>query len=1442
MAVSWKNVTEYTPLLVKILIDEKIENGTLSVDTVNYTQLQKETLAMAKMKFPSFKFTTDKKQEFKELVKKETKFYFAKRQIVDLTQIIKLVEQKQNAGSEPAEIEQALKADRRKHILFNQKAPCHLDVEHVLNRKWEIAKKLESWGLPINSTPKQLEEALSKLTDAGRAEVLKFFEKQRQTPIPTVQPLQTAFTHLGHEEAQKAAAMQNVTAAYDQMTLGIPGDSVLRAYLEKRRICSAKEVAQDVQFKKEYIQASSGEAAIYLSQLEEDYLRIRNDVFARIVSNHPHSQQLYQEPLGSYFSECSDLLDPEHLTFNALWGNLERVSTYSSEVTRNLDAYLAAPQTDREKLKKDVPPHVLATFALVREESRQANPRLEPLSPFAQYARAREQGVSAVEAGISRLGLDSEELKPSTGQKNTLSQAYVKLQKAEAEYQKFKSDYLYQEYRGTSGEVDKDWNERFLLSPEQITDAKAKCRARKDGEIISFYFAKRASGEPESYTINQLQTDLKNEKGIVEKAETLAELVALFPVIRYLEGREVSNAKLSDQVRADREKLVEDLDKKFPTLAANSRFVLVRNLKDKGKMEAEFAKLRHLQKLAAIAGQAEQKVLVPLALQRKDTEIKNQVGYFGAKEKADLPQRLRESAVEGVPMASWIGYETLAENRFKKIHEFIEKGYLTKEGCVVIPADEAEYVTEASIKEQLGDAYVFLEHARADWPKFASPEDISCFRAFLKRDKGIVRPEDFIEAQLVAGRDAGITQNALEGQFPELKSSSSALETAKKMYARGSLSTPNQVEELKEKQKAELQAIADRVKPDLTKTNPNNPDSDPFLKEDLVRLESAFALWPLLGFSPQQVVALLAKCPKYKGLEVEYLKLGVTGSAILAAQLAALQTKFPGVNATLLGQIDQAKTLDTGETNQLIQANIGKISPHGGYTGTKEEGDKLFQKLAKYPEFIRDLTKCNPNLTADQQMKLAAFYIARALQEAPTAENTLIFRAVFAILLPAAKLTLLGQAAFNARNFANFGSFAADKQPFAEISAQNELFRAVVAHSNWLAEVGTIETEIKNAANLPDRALAAFQDESRFLSQEEEQFLVGGTPIPVDVAKRRTVEQLTNEVLKQTAKESAVAFVSQRKEAEKWKLFAVPQMVEAQDSVKGTPLEESVEFADLGELTQGYGELSKHVLTALNKKSEALGISTERPTVSASLGNIELITKRGPSRQEKMVELALNPELGAEFYRQLPEATATPNAAKEFSEELSRLTEAGNLYKKMYPPASWVGEQVTSRMPQTVAFVSSWAGWLQGQVAAPHLSKSVEENALNIWVEKKKENTGGGISSEGLLQQSYLEALTGMDRTETAKFISLLRSAQNAGKNFDSFDEELQANFIRMLQGQKVDTLITFCESQRLNPDFAVIEHHLKAAKALYPNRIRLTSLETTESGKQLINLLHPGI
>ena len=470
-------------------------------------------------------------------------------------------------------------------------------------------------------------------------------------------------------------------------------------------------------------------------------------------------------------------------------------------------------------------------------------------------------------------------------------------------------------------------------------------------------------------------------------------------------------------------------------------------------------------------------------------------------------------------------------------------------------------------------------------------------------------------------------------------------------------------------------------------------------------------------------------------------------------------------------------------------------------------------------------------------MKLAAFYIARALQEAPTPENIPIFRAVFPVLLPTAKLALLAPSAFDARNFANFATFTAatEKQPFAEISAQNELFQAVAAHPNWLAEVATMELEIKNAANLPDRALKAFQAESKTLLQEEELFLVGGAPIPVDATNPRTVEQLTDAVLKQTAKESAVAFVSQRKEAEKWKLFAVPQMVEAQDSVKGTPLEESVEFADLGELTQGYGELSKHVLTALNKKSEALGIPTERPTVSASLGNIELSTEPGPSRQEKMVELALNPDLGAEFYQQLPEARAKPNAAKEFSEELSRFTAAGNLYKKMYPPASWLEQQAKRTMPQTVAFVSSWAGWLQGQVAAPHLSKSIEERALEIWIEKKKADPmGGGLSPEGLLQQSYLEALGGMDRAETAKFISLLRNARDAGKNFDSFDEELQENFIRMLQGQKVDTLITFCESQRPNADFAVIEHHLKAAKALYPNRIRYTSMETSENGKQL--------
>ena len=117
-------------------------------------------------------------------------------------------------------------------------------------------------------------------------------------------------------------------------------------------------------------------------------------------------------------------------------------------------------------------------------------------------------------------------------------------------------------------------------------------------------------------------------------------------------------------------------------------------------------------------------------------------------------------------MQESLGYQPLAENRFKKIHELIEKGYLTEEGCVFIPADEVGYVTETSIKEQLREAYVFLEHAREHWPKFASPEDISCFRAFLKRDKGIERPEDFIEKHLAAGTSASITQAALEQHSP----------------------------------------------------------------------------------------------------------------------------------------------------------------------------------------------------------------------------------------------------------------------------------------------------------------------------------------------------------------------------------------------------------------------------------------------------------------------------------------------------------------------------------------------------------------------------------------------------------------------------------------------------------------------------------------------------
>ena len=553
--------------------------------------------------------------------------------IVDLTQIIQFVEQKQGAGSRTSRIEELLKANQKKHILFNQKAPCHLRVEHVLNRKGEIAKKLESWGLSIHSTPAELEQALSKLTEAERAQVLQFFEKQRQIPISAVKTPQTAFTHLGHEEAQKAAARQNVTTVYDQVTQGIPSDSVLRVYLEKRRLSSAEDVAQDVQFKKNYIKESSGEAAVYLSQLEEAYLRIRNDVFATIVSDHPHSQQLYQEPLGSYFSECNDLLDPENVTFGALWGNLERVSSYSSEVTRNLDAYIGAPEAERQMLKKDASPHVLATFALVREESRQVDPQLNPLSPFAQYARARERGISRAEAGISCLRLEREELISSTGVKNIFSEAHKKLEKAEAEYQTFKSDYLYQEYKRTSEEVDKNWNERFLLSPEQITDAKAKCRARKDEEIISFYFAKRASGEPETYSIAQLQSDLKNEKGIVEKTDSLVELVALFPAIRYLEGREVSNAQLSNQIRTDRNKLIEDLGQKFPSLVSNSRFVLPKNLTDKNKTEAEFAKLRHLQKLAVIAAQAEQKELAPLALRNSDAQLKGQISYFETKEK-----------------------------------------------------------------------------------------------------------------------------------------------------------------------------------------------------------------------------------------------------------------------------------------------------------------------------------------------------------------------------------------------------------------------------------------------------------------------------------------------------------------------------------------------------------------------------------------------------------------------------------------------------------------------------------------------------------------------------------------------------------------------------------------------------------------------------------------
>ena len=169
------------------------------------------------------------------------------------------------------------------------------------------------------------------------------------------------------------------------------------------------------------------------------------------------------------------------------------------------------------------------------------------------------------------------------------------------------------------------------------------------------------------------------------------------------------------------------------------------------------------------------------------------------------------------------------------------------------------------------------------------------------------------------------------------------------MWARGSLSTPSQVEELKQKQQAELHKIADRVKPDLVKTDPTKPDSDPFLKEDLVRLENAFALWPSLGFSPEQAVALLAKCPQYKKLEVEYLKLGVISSTIPPAQLTALQTQFPGVTLVFLRVIDLAKASDTTETNQLIQANIGKISPHGGYTGTKEEGDKTLPKTRQVP-------------------------------------------------------------------------------------------------------------------------------------------------------------------------------------------------------------------------------------------------------------------------------------------------------------------------------------------------------------------------------------------------------------------------------------------------------------------------------------------------------------